>query len=132
MQKTYCEKTSKNTFGIHITNRELGPLCDLLNSTNHPDLKSLQKYINEMIRSETIFDLFIREQLVICESCSGHGKILEPHEIKFESTIKTCNTCKGSGKMKLTITQRWEPYNPINEQNIISCHNLKSIKFFEK
>ena len=132
MEKTYCEKTGKNSYGIHITEQEFGLISDLLNSTNHPMLKKIRDKVNNLIRSENVFPLFIKDKTVICESCSGHGKILNPHEIMFESTIETCETCLGSGRIKLTTIQRWEPYDSLTSKHMLPLHYQKPLKFIEK
>ena len=132
MEISYCEKTGKKTYAIHLNEEELGLTCDLFNSSSHPGLKKLKDSLNNLIRSENVFHLFIKEKLLICESCSGHGKILKPHQIMFESTVEKCQTCQGSGKMKLTAIQRWEPYNPQSTKHMLSFHHQKPLKFTEQ
>jgi len=131
MEISYCEKTGKNTYAIHFTEEELGLISDLFNSSSHPGLKKLKNSLNDLIRSENVFHLFIKEKLLICESCSGHGKILKSHEIMFESIIEKCQTCQGSGKMKLTTIQRWEPYDCLTSKHMLPLHYQKPLKFYE-
>lgn len=100
-------------FQLDLSVTDLGLLNDLLNSVSDPRANPLRQTIEQHIRSNVLFDLWINKSIILCNNCSGSGNIRFWEDFLEEYVTAPCQKCKNTGRLIQFTTIRYEPLNPV-------------------
>lgn len=105
-------------FQIGLSELEIGLLIDLLNSVSDFRAAPLRQTIEDIIRSNTIFDLLIDKKIVQCDFCKGSGAVRIFEDFLGEYLSYPCPKCKATGRRIRFTCIRFEPLTPLWQQKL--------------